>query len=69
MKIIRHGNLRGDTIEFTCACGCVFLAEHNEYKVLTPDEGFYKFYKVNCPECDEEIVIEASTAKRADGWL
>lgn len=67
MTIIKHGNCRGDTIEFTCACGCVFHAQDKEYKVVSTDDGILgnKFYEVNCPECGGQIVIEARSAKIA----
>lgn len=59
MKIVKEGNPNWNKKpkEFTCRyCGCVFVADSNEYVVDTWRNT--KTYTCNCPCCDNKAYLE-----------
>ena len=59
MKIIKEGNpdWNKKLKEFTCHhCGCVFVADHNEYIVDAWRNT--ETYTCNCPCCDNKVYLE-----------
>ena len=67
MRIIKHGEMKGDTAE--CGyCGCVFMYTKDEVnKIYNVTDSFDRksvsaWYKKTtmCPECKFEIALEAT---------
>ena len=57
MKILKHGDkaLR----KFTCKfCGCVFVADRNEY--ITTDSNYFH---ATCPDCKAGLCMNAPLYK------
>lgn len=60
MEIIKQGDLSRITHkkQFECmACGCVFLADENEY-IIADFSYDRKLYKCDCPCCNNKIYVE-----------
>lgn len=54
MKILKHGKKLSRL--FTCKyCGCVFVADLNEYGVAASGDNFF----VVCPDCKNEFDMHA----------
>ena len=69
MEIIRPGSTeRKDGVyTFACKnCGCVFKANHDEYKYDYSQREGSSWYEIKCPFCGKHVTLDTEDARRQE---